>query len=277
MKNVSPISRLWALLPFGGGESVARSRSLRRPPRTDSAGLGRITFGLIGGTLSLRFLRHTAVRGEFARQLVELGVASALWIVSVLALLGFLVAYLLLNGSYVAFYGVYVPGLAGHWFIGYIAPLIVAFLIVGYGLVRMTTELASMGVGQELDALEALGVDPVAYLLLPRALALTVATPALTLAGIFAADAGGVAASYFCRRDASGMFFDGFLRAADGFALPVLLLQQGLAGATMGCLGGFFGLRVREELGGTGHAATSAVCWSVLAVLGWEVAFAVLT
>ena len=208
--------------------------------------------------------------------MVELGVDGALWIVSVLALLGFLVAYLLLNGSYAAFYGGYVPGLAGHWFIGYVAPLIVAFLVIGYGLVRMTTELASMGAGQELDALEALGIDPVAYLLLPRALAVTVATPALTLAGIFAAGAGGVAAAFFSRRDVSGVFFDGFLRAADGFALPVLLLQQALAGATMGCLGGYFGLRVREEMGGPGHAATSAVCWSVLAVLAWEVAFAVL-
>ena len=100
--------------------------------------------------------------------------------------------------------------------------------------------------------------------------------PALTLAGIFAAGAGGAVAAFFSRRDVSGVFFEGFLRAADGFALPTLLLRQGLAGAAMSVLGGFFGLRVREELGGTGHAATSAVCWSVLAVMVLEVAFALL-
>ena len=274
MKNASPISRLSAFLPSVGGWQERRSG--RRPPRADPANLGRITRGLIGGAVSLRWLRHDTVRGEFTRQLVELGVDGALWIVSVLALLGFLAAYLLLNGSYAGFYGGYVPALVGHGFIGYVAPLMVAFLVVGYGLVRMTTELASMGANQELDALEALGIDPVAYLLLPRALALTLATPALTLAGIFAADVGGVVAAFCCRRDVSGVFFDGFLRAADGFALPVLLLKQGLAGAAMSCLGGYFGLRVREELGGTGHAATSAVCWSVLVVMALEVAFAVL-
>ena len=273
MKNASPISRLSAFLPSGGMRNPRRTS--RRPPRANPASLWRITCGLLGGTASLRWLRHEAVRGEFTRQLVELGVDAALWIVCVLALLGFLAAYLLLDGSYVAFYGGYVPTLVGHGFIGYVAPLMVAFLVVGHGLVRMTTELASMGANQELDALEALGIDPIIYLFLPRALALTLVTPALTLAGIFAAGAGGVVAAFLCRRDGSGVFFDGFLRAADGFALPVLLLKQGLAGAAMSCLGGCFGLRVREELGGTGRAATSAVCWSVLVVMALEVAFAV--
>ena len=273
MKNASPISRLSAWRPRGGWSQPRRP--VHRPLRANPASLGRVARGLVGGTASLRWLRHDTVRGEFTRQLVELGVDGAPWMVSVLGLLGFLAAYLLLNGSYATFYGGYVPTLGGHGFIGYVAPLTVAFLVVGYGLVRMTTELASMGANQELDALEALGVDPVTYLLLPRALALTVATPALTLAGIFAAGAGGAAAAFFCRREVSGVFFDGFLRAADGFALPVLLLKQGLAGAAMSWLGGYFGLRVREELGGTGHAVTSAVCWSVLAVMGLEVAFAV--
>ena len=274
MKNASPISRLSAFLLSG---EAGHSRRLSRcPPRANPTNLGRIVLGLLVGTANLRWLRHDTVRGEFTRQLVELGVDGALWIVSVLALLGFLAAYLLLDGTYAAFYGGYVPALVGHGFIGYVAPLMVAFLVVGHGLVRMTTELASMGANQELDALEALGIDPVAYLLLPRALALTLATPALTLAGIFAADAGGVVAAFFCRRDVSGVFFDGFLHAADGFALPILLLKQSLAGVAMSCLGGYFGLRVRDELGGTGHATTNAVCWSVLAVVALEVAFAVL-
>ena len=274
MKNASPISRLSTSLPPAGAGRLRRPS--RRLQRGDPASIGRVARGLLGGAASLRWLRHDAVHGEWTRQLVELGVDGALWIASVLALLGFLAAYLLLNGSYAAFYGVYVPTLVGHWFIGYVAPLMVAFLVIGHGLVRMTTELASMGADQEIDALEALGIDPVAYLVLPRALALTLATPALTLAGIFAADAGGVAAAFFYRRDVSGVFFDGFLRAADGFALPALLLKQGLAGAAMSCLGGYFGLRVREEIGGAGHAATGAVCWSVLAVLALEVVFAVL-
>ena len=274
MKNASLISRSAA------SSLSAKARGLRRPARrlrrADPTGIGRVAWGLLGGVASLRWLRHDTVRGEFIRQLVELGMDGALWIASVLALLGFLAAYLLLNGSYAVFYGVYVPGLAGHWFIGYVAPVMVAFLVIGHGLVRMTTELASMGADQEIDALEALGVDPIAYLVLPRALALTLATPALTLTGIFAADAGGVVAAFFYRRDVSGVFFDGFLCAADGFVLPTLLLKQGLAGATMSCLGGYFGLRVREEMGGVGHAATGAVCWSVLTVLALEVVFAVL-
>jgi phospholipid/cholesterol/gamma-HCH transport system permease protein len=61
------------------------------------------------------------------------------------------------------------------------SPLFVAFLIAGRSGSALASYLGTMKVGQEIDALETMGIDPVRFLVLPALLGCTVATVCLSL------------------------------------------------------------------------------------------------
>ena len=63
-----------------------------------------------------------------------------------------------------------------------IAPLVVAFIVIGRTGSVMVIELGRMEGGGQLRALDAQGIDPLLYLILPRVLAMAVSTFCLTVA-----------------------------------------------------------------------------------------------
>lgn len=66
-----------------------------------------------------------------------------------------------------------------------IGPMLVNFIVIGRSGTAIATELASMRVRREVDLLDAQGIDPMLYLVVPRAIAVVTAVFSLTL--IFAA------------------------------------------------------------------------------------------
>lgn len=64
-----------------------------------------------------------------------------------------------------------------------LAPLMSGFLLAGRAGSSMAAEIASMKVNEQIDAMEAMAVDPVHYLVVPRAIAGVVMTP--LLCGLF--------------------------------------------------------------------------------------------
>jgi phospholipid/cholesterol/gamma-HCH transport system permease protein len=64
-----------------------------------------------------------------------------------------------------------------------LAPLMTGFLLAGRAGSSMTAEIATMKVNEQIDALEAMGIDPLHYLIVPRFLASILIIP--LLCGIF--------------------------------------------------------------------------------------------
>lgn len=62
-----------------------------------------------------------------------------------------------------------------------LAPLLVNFIVIGRSGAAIATEMANMRVLGEVRTLDAQGIDPVAYLAMPRALAMVVAVFCLTI------------------------------------------------------------------------------------------------
>ena len=62
-----------------------------------------------------------------------------------------------------------------------LGPLLTALVLTGRVGARMTAEIGTMRVTEQIDALETLSFDPVAYLALPRLLAAVVMLPVLTV------------------------------------------------------------------------------------------------
>jgi phospholipid/cholesterol/gamma-HCH transport system permease protein len=77
----------------------------------------------------------------------------------------------------------YVVDLVGILVLRELGVLIVAIMVAGRTGSAYTAELGSMKMGEEIDALSTMGLDPVAVLILPRIIALVCALPILAFIG----------------------------------------------------------------------------------------------
>ena len=119
--------------------------------------------------------------GETIRQMYSIGIGSIPLVVVVAGFLGAVTAF---QTFYQLFAGVQlsVVGLISRQSIVLeLGPLLTALTLTGRVGARMTAEIGTMRVTEQIDALETLAYDPVAFLALPRLLAALVMIPALTL------------------------------------------------------------------------------------------------
>jgi phospholipid/cholesterol/gamma-HCH transport system permease protein len=125
--------------------------------------------------------------GETVRQMRGIGVDSLPLVVIVAGFLGavtgFQAFYQLFAGVQLSVLGLLVRGSL----LLELGPLITAIVLAGRVGARMTAEIGTMRVTEQIDALETLAYDPVAFLALPRFLAALVMVPALVLIANFAA------------------------------------------------------------------------------------------
>ena len=128
---------------------------------------------------------------EMIRQMQRIGVESVPLTIIVAGFLGGVTAF---QTRYQLFPGVQlsVVGLiARQSIVLELGPLLTALVLTGRVGARMTAEIGTMRVTEQIDALETLSFDPVAYLALPRFLAGVVMLPALVVlantAAIFSA------------------------------------------------------------------------------------------
>lgn len=83
-----------------------------------------------------------------------------------------------------------------------LGPVLTALMVSGRIGSAISAELGSMVVSQQIDAMRALGTDPIKKLVTPRVLALIVMLPLLTVAAdIFGIIGGGAVASYIFDQD----------------------------------------------------------------------------
>lgn len=119
-------------------------------------------------------------RGTLAVQLHEVGVRS-LSIVNLTAVFTGMVMALQL-GSFLSTFGakIFVSRVVGIAIVTELGPVLTALMIGGRVGAGMAAELGTMKVTEQIDALRALGTDPVAYLVVPRLIAIVIMLPLLT-------------------------------------------------------------------------------------------------
>lgn len=125
--------------------------------------------------------------GEAVRQMRGIGVDSLPLVLIVAAFLGAVTAfqsfYQLFAGVQYSVLGLLVRGSI----VLELGPLLTALVLAGRVGARMTAEIGTMRVTEQIDALETLAFDPVAYLAVPRVLAALIMFPALTILANFTA------------------------------------------------------------------------------------------
>lgn len=160
-----------------------------------------------------------------------------------------------------------VPALVAVSVVRELAPLLTAILVAGRMGSSIAAELGTMKVSQEIDALTVMGIDPVAALVVPRLLALTLAVPCLTLF----ADAVGILGGSFVGQTVLGLPVMTYLvDSLDALRLEDLLggvLKATLFGAVIGLIGCHQGLSTRGGATEVGSATTRAVVHSIVLII----------
>jgi phospholipid/cholesterol/gamma-HCH transport system permease protein len=149
-----------------------------------------------------------------------------------------------------------------------LGPAFTGLLVTGRCATGIASELGSMLVTEQVDAMRAMGTDPSRKLVAPRLLAALLMLPLLTAIMDFIGLLGGCASSVFSLRLGAVEFWRRAIDALDfadlmqGFSKPVVF---GFILATVGC---YKGLTVRGGTQGVGRATTqAAVTASVLIIV----------
>jgi phospholipid/cholesterol/gamma-HCH transport system permease protein len=140
-----------------------------------------------------------------------------------------------------------------------LGPSITGLLVAGRCSSGIASELGSMVVTEQVDAMRAMGTDPSRKLVTPRVLASLITVPLLTTISVFVGLLGGMVASVLSLRINATTFWERAIKILEfsdimqGFMKTVVFA---FLIATVGC---YQGLNVKGGTQGVGRATTQAV------------------
>jgi phospholipid/cholesterol/gamma-HCH transport system permease protein len=148
-----------------------------------------------------------------------------------------------------------------------LGPVLAATMLAGRVGSRMAAELGTMRVTEQIDALKALGANPIHYLVVPRFLACFLLIPLLTAI----ADVVGILGGWFFSTQVMGINSFHYWHHADQYvaAFDVLsgLLKSVFFGASIALVACHRGFHCGAGAEGVGRAATEAFVLSFMAIL----------
>ncbi len=148
-----------------------------------------------------------------------------------------------------------------------LGPVLAGLMLVGRVGSGIAAELGSMAVSDQINALRALGTDPVRKLVVPRVLAGFFMTPALTIMSDFVGILGGWVVSTFQLKVASGVYWSSVTRALYMEDVWMGLIKPFVLGFVIVTIACHVGLRTHGGTQGVGRATTVAVVAGSVAVI----------
>jgi phospholipid/cholesterol/gamma-HCH transport system permease protein len=157
-----------------------------------------------------------------------------------------------------------------------LGPLLTALVLTGRVGARITAEIGTMRVTEQIDALETLAYDPVAYLVVPRMIAAIVMLPILVIfadtVGVLSAFATAVLATDV----SSQSFIEGLQLAFAPFQVIYSLIKATLFGAAIAFFCSYEGYHANVGAEGVGRSTAQAVVITSVAILVLDALTAVL-
>lgn len=148
-----------------------------------------------------------------------------------------------------------------------LGPVMCGFIVIGRAGAAMAAEIATMRVNEQIDAMEAMGVNPISYLVIPRVLASTIMMPVLAGIFLFVGIIGCYAVAVIFYRVDTMTFMQQLkwiVYWSDVVKGLVKATAFGFIFSTIACYKGF---KAKGGAKGVGEATTSAVVASLLSIL----------
>jgi phospholipid/cholesterol/gamma-HCH transport system permease protein len=221
--------------------------------------------------LCLAAIRAIFTRPRYGHDIVEQFEAIGLGSLTVVLLTGFFTGAVLAlqSGMTLDQFGArpFVGRLVSASMIKELGPVLTGLMLAGRVGSGIAAELGSMMVTDQINALRALGTDPIRKLVVPRVLAGFVMAPVLTVIADAVGILGGWLIAVFQLRVASSVYWTSIIEALYiedvwmGLIKPFFL---GFAIVTIGC---HVGLRTSGGTQGVGRSTTNAVVAASVAVI----------
>ena len=275
-------------------ERVARFTAEAPPPARWSAAaqidwLGVLVLRALGhalqllellGQLALDMLRlvrapRRAPWRDISGHMYRMG-ATALPITALVGfLIGVVLAYLL--SLQLRQFGAesFIVNILGISLIRELGPMLGAILIAGRSGSAITAQIGVMRVTEELDAMRVMGIPHGFRLVLPRALALALAMPLISVWTTLAALTGGMLAADVSMGVSPAYFVQAMPAAVKFSNLTLALSKSVVFGLLIALIGCHWGLRVKPNTQSLGEGTTASVVTSVTMVILVDALFAV--
>ncbi len=210
---------------------------------------------------------------SFFRYTERAGVGSVPLVAMVSFFLGLTMA--LLTGYQLQRFGTerLVPGLVAIAFTRELGPLLTGIMLAARIGASFTAELGTMQVSEEVEAIEAMGIGPLRFLVAPRMLALFALMPCLSVISSVAA--------IFATALISRAYFNISLVYFQDLVLHSLLIRDIITGVLksfmfgllIGAIACYRGLTVKGGAAGVGTSTTSSVVTAITVVIGFDTLF----
>jgi phospholipid/cholesterol/gamma-HCH transport system permease protein len=146
-----------------------------------------------------------------------------------------------------------------------LSPLIVAFVIIARSGTAIATEVGNMKVNFEIDALEAMGISQIQYVVAPRFYAGVIATIALAFYfNIIAIIGGLIGAAFFIQSVSIDFYFSSIVDALTISDFSVFLIKNLVCGSMIFLISVTHGLQVKGAITEVPVAAIRAVVQSII-------------
>ena len=149
-----------------------------------------------------------------------------------------------------------------------LGPVLTALMMAGRNSTGIASEIGSMVVSEQVDAMRALGTDPLRKLVVPRVLATVLTMPLLTILADFCGMLGGYLVSFFTVRLTTEEYWTSAYQSLTFQDVTQGLLKPFIFAILISLVGCYQGLHTTGGTEGVGRATTQAmVVASVLIVV----------
>ena len=154
-----------------------------------------------------------------------------------------------------------------------------AVVMSGFAIISMVgssfaSEIASMSVTEQINAMKVLKVDPVEYLIVPRFLAGTLFMPVVfIISAVFGLICAGLI-SHWCADLSLLNYVTSMWHGLYVRDILIAILKSSVFGGTIALISCSCGYATRGGAKEVGLATTKAVVWSFLAIAVWDFIFA---
>jgi phospholipid/cholesterol/gamma-HCH transport system permease protein len=147
-----------------------------------------------------------------------------------------------------------------------LGPVLTALLVAGRNASGMASELGSMKVTEQIDAMRALGTDPIQKLVTPRLIATCTVLPLLTVIADFVGIFGGFLIAYFMLNLTASEYWSRAWQALEWLDVAQGLIKPFIFAFAIALVGCYYGLGTTGGTQGVGRATTQAVVASSVAI-----------
>lgn len=211
---------------------------------------------------------------EFMFQAYRFGVTSLPITLSIVGMTSIIVAMQVAGEMVKQGAGNYVGMLVAILMIREEAVIMAGFAIISMIGSSLASEIATMKVTEQIDAIKVLKVNPVHYLFTPRILAGTIMMPVVVIVSSMVGILGGAIASNLVSGLTFKAYFDSVWFGLNMHDLQVCVMKSIAFGFVITLISCSWGMKARDGAKGVGLATTKAVVWSFVAIVIVDLIFA---